>query len=383
MNAPVDPPLSETSSTELRSKTKNRWFTPVRLSLAGALLLLVLVVGGRWIAHRLTHVYEVDARVASSMYLISSELPGRLSYFPLEEGMQVSEGDVLARLEDSQAKLLLEELEVDIRRVEAQISELQTTESVMEGQLKSRLATAEAQLTAAQAAAQDSELQRQQAEDDLDRAGSLAAQKLIPARSLEQARTEYQQAVEALRRSEAQVVAARSERNEAQVNARQIEVIERQLDGLRLRRESLILQRDRQAKDLADRTIRAPISGVIDQTFVNPGEYVSPGQRLALLHDPEDVWVSANIKETEIDQVRVGQSVIVTVDAYGGQQFSGTVVRVGTSTTSQFALIPSPNPSGNFTKITQRLPVKITVDAASGVLKPGMMVEVDINVSDH
>ncbi len=105
-----------------------------------------------------------------------------------------------------------------------------------------------------------------------------------------------------------------------------------------------------------------------------------PGQRIALIHDPEQVWVKANIKETEIRHLQVGQSVKVTVDAYPGRTFAGELVRIGNAATSQFALLPNTNPSGNFTKITQRLPVKIAVQQDGQMLKPGMMAEIAIDI---
>ena len=105
-----------------------------------------------------------------------------------------------------------------------------------------------------------------------------------------------------------------------------------------------------------------------------------PGQRIALIHNPDEVWVKANIKETEIRHLALGQSVDITVDAYPGEAFAGEIVRIGNAATSQFALLPNTNPSGNFTKVTQRLPVKISVSQQGEKLKPGMMVEVAIDI---
>src|SRR5690606_4151307 len=135
--------------------------------------------------------------------------------------------------------------------------------------------------------------------------------------------------------------------------------------------------------DLEDRTIRSPINGIVDRTFVEAGEYVSAGQRIALVHDPERLWVEANVKETQIRRLKPGQPVEVTVDAYPGRTFIGRVERIGSSTTSNFALLPTPNPSGNFTKITQRVPVRIAIEQTDAVLSPGMMVEVNIDVRDR
>ena len=120
--------------------------------------------------------------------------------------------------------------------------------------------------------------------------------------------------------------------------------------------------------------------GLVSRTFVEPGEYVEAGQRIALLHDQASVYVEANIRETDIRRVAPGQPVRIEVDAYPGRALEGWVLRVGEAATSQFALLPDPNPSGHFTKVTQRLPVRIEVEQASAPLRPGMMVEVFIDV---
>jgi membrane fusion protein (multidrug efflux system) len=134
----------------------------------------------------------------------------------------------------------------------------------------------------------------------------------------------------------------------------------------------------RQQLDLEDRTLRSPVRGVVDRTFVEPGEYVGAGQRLLLVHDPSVIWIEANVRETQLRRLAVGQKVRVRVDAYPDEAFEGSVERIGHAATSTFALLPAPNPSGNFTKITQRVPVRIAVSQREGRLRPGMMVEVRI-----
>ena len=153
--------------------------------------------------------------------------------------------------------------------------------------------------------------------------------------------------------------------------AAQVEVLERRAAEIdaRIRRQRL---------DLEDRTVRSPLKGVIDRTFVEPGEYVGPGQRLLLMHDPAVVWVETNIKETQLRRLAIGQKVRVHVDAYPDDDFEGTIERIGNAATSTFALLPTPNPSGNFTKITQRVPVRIAIAQRDARLRPGMMVEVRI-----
>ena len=99
----------------------------------------------------------------------------------------------------------------------------------------------------------------------------------------------------------------------------------------------------------------------------------------------EDItrFIEANIKETEVRKLRIGQSVDISVDAFPDLEIVGRVEAIGNSTTSEFALLPTPNPSGNFTKITQRLPVRIKVEQEKGLLRPGMMVEVNIDIRDQ
>ncbi|MBU2146998.1 MAG: efflux RND transporter periplasmic adaptor subunit [Alphaproteobacteria bacterium] len=120
----------------------------------------------------------------------------------------------------------------------------------------------------------------------------------------------------------------------------------------------------------------------MDSTFIDAGEFVSPGTRLLIYHDPSTVWVDANVKETDFGRVKIGAPVAISVDAFPSIEFRGEVVRLGEAATSQFALLPSPNPSGNFTKITQRLPIRVAVEQRDGLLRPGMMVELSVDVID-
>lgn len=159
-----------------------------------------------------------------------------------------------------------------------------------------------------------------------------------------------------------------------------LDVLDREIDALGHREAELRSRIEQQRLDLADRTIRSPIDGVVDRVFARAGEYARPGQRLAIVHDPKRVWIEANVKETQIRKLAAGQPVEVRVDAYPGKVLRGRVRSIGSATTGSFALLPSPNPSGNFTKITQRIPVRIDVERSGERLAPGMMVEVRIDV---
>jgi len=161
-----------------------------------------------------------------------------------------------------------------------------------------------------------------------------------------------------------------------------VRVLEQRIEVLRGQHDALAAQADQVRQEIADRTLRAPFDGVVDRTFIHAGDYVQVGQWLMMMHDTDDLWVEADIKETEVGRVRVGQPAEVSVDAYPGLALHGRVLRVGNAATNQFALLPSPNPSGNFTKITQRVPVRIAIDKPAHPLQPGLMVEVSIDVAD-
>lgn len=127
--------------------------------------------------------------------------------------------------------------------------------------------------------------------------------------------------------------------------------------------------------------IKAPISGQVIQSKAVVGQMVAPGTQIAVIADTDNLYISANIKETVIERVRPGQLVDVSIDAYPGRKFTGRVVSVGRATTSTFSLLPSQNTSGNFTKVTQVVPVKIQIeDAGNADLMVGMSVKVRIHI---
>jgi membrane fusion protein (multidrug efflux system) len=164
---------------------------------------------------------------------------------------------------------------------------------------------------------------------------------------------------------------------------RQLQVLETQLMVLARQADEIRAEIKRKDFDIEDRTIVSPSDGRIVMTFVRSGEHVSAGQRILMFHDPNQIWVEANIKETDVGLLEPGMKATIRVDAYRGTTIEGKVHRIGQAATSKFALLPDPNPSGNFTKITQRLPVRIQLEKVDHRLRPGMMVEVDIAVRNH
>ncbi|WP_248925189.1 HlyD family efflux transporter periplasmic adaptor subunit [Paenibacillus hamazuiensis] len=127
--------------------------------------------------------------------------------------------------------------------------------------------------------------------------------------------------------------------------------------------------------------LRSPIEGTVIKTMVKPGEVASPGQTVAMVVDNQHLYVSANIEETEIHRIKPGQKVDIKVDTYPGVTLTGTVKEVSKATASTFSLLPSTNTSGNFTKVTQRIPIKVAIDDQKGLdLSPGMSTVIKIHV---
>ena len=215
---------------------------------------------------------------------------------------------------------------------------------------------------------------------EFSRTEILAKRGVIAVKELDRSRAVYLRRQQEMLRAQTQVATAEALVADAKSERQQLPVLRRGLAKLDHLRAEIEARTSRQELDLRDRAVVSPVDGIVSQTFVTVGEYVIPGQRIAMVHDPRDIWIEANIRETEVRHLEVGQRVEVVVDAYPDRDFEGRIERIGHATTSQFSLLPSSNPSGNFTKVTQRLPVRIAIEQQRGLLRPGMMVEVYIDV---
>ncbi|RVT92234.1 HlyD family secretion protein [Rhodovarius crocodyli] len=350
-----------------------------RLLAAGLVAILALGFSLRWLHWQFTHVVLDDARVASDMIMLASRVPGWVQDLPRSAGDRLGRGDLLVQMDARDSALAVEELEARLSGIAARRAELQARLTLIDRQSASQGQAARAKLDSARAALPAEEAQRRFAEAELARAERLDAtgagtrQRLEQLRAgLDQARQRVISAGAEIRNAEAQLAAAEAARQEMQVIARQLEALAPQ-------ERELTATRDRARIEREDRTIRMPFDGVVDRIFVDPGEYVLAGQRIMLVHDPAEVRIEANVRETEVRFFRPGTPVRVTIDAWPGRVFEGRVDRVIQAATSEFALLPNPNPSGNFTRITQRLPLRVRLDPPppAGLLRPGMMARVE------
>ena len=337
-----------------------------------------------WMALRWNHITENDSQVLADMITISSRIDGWVAERHVTDGDPVKKGDVLVIIDQRKANLEMAELiskeaalQKELERVQVQLDETRDfTEHAV--------AAAKARHEEAGAAVGVAAAEMTQTQLDYKRNESLVETNAISRRYWEQTRAASQTATEKHRQARAQVSEASANLAEARTKRADVTVLQKQLEELTYDIEQIKAQIGQKEVEIDDRTLRSPIDGVVDQKFVEPGEYVIPGQRLVLMHDPKSVWIEVHLRETKLTDVREGQPVQISVDAYPDRRFTGTVERVGNVATNQFALLPNPNPSGNFTKIAQRVPVRIKVEQPDdNPLRPGMMVEVDIDASQH
>lgn len=352
----------------------------MRLKLAGGIGLVALIAIGTWLYGRYSHVYVQDSRLSSTMVSVSSRVAGWITDFPAKEGATLQKGDLMVDIDAREAQFMLAETEAALQGVRAEKAALSANRDQVDQRTKSQYDMAQSMVNEAQARRNSAQSDLQLAQSDFQRIESLYKEKVISAQRWETERTRFRKAGQESERAAAAVETARTALATAESARLELKVLDERLLITEASEAKLTAQRDRQALDVADRAVRSPVNGVIDETFANPGEYVRPGQRLLMIHDPENIWVNANIKEGEIRFVKIGSHATVTVDAYPGETFDGKVVRIGNAATSQFALLPNPNPSGNFTKIAQRLEVRIDVAQRDRMLKPGMMVEVAVDI---
>ncbi|MDD9877065.1 MAG: HlyD family secretion protein [Magnetovibrio sp.] len=357
--------------------TRKRRLPPSILVLVAA-----LAAGGffgyREFQDRIAFLHEEDARVQADMVTISSRVAGWVTRVAVAEGQSVAAETPLVVIDDREARLIVDELHAQMQGVEAQKARLRAERDLVEKQTASRLTAERSELSAAEVTVSSLVPQLNLAKRELERTRSLFDQKVASRRQLDQAETQLQRIEREHSIAIAKLKGARARVKQAEAEKARLGVLAGDLEVLVKRQVEIQAKIKRHELDLADRTIESPLQGIVDKKFVDVGEYVTPGQRLMLVHDPSKVWIEANIKETQIERLKVGQQVDVHVDAYPDEAFVGRVQRIGNTATSAFALLPSPNPSGNFTKITQRLPVRIAIEQRQGRLRPGMMVEVKI-----
>jgi len=336
------------------------------LVVVGVIALLAIGAGGRmW--YRSSHFVETEnAYVTGRMHQVSSRVAGVVTKVLVEDNQMVKAGDVLALLDPADQAVRVEQIQAQIASMEQQVK-----------QSDAQLLQVRAQAGAAGAQVRQAEAQLLRARQDAERFGQL-----------------YNDTMKAVSKSEVDASSAARAGAVADVAARrdnaaaaqaQIGAAEAGRDVLKAEIKVLQAQLKDARQQLAYNSIVAPVAGRIGRRSVEVGARVQPGQAmLAVVED--NIWVVANFKETQLGGLTPGQAVSLEVDALPDHHLVGRVDSFSPASGNQFALLPADNATGNFTKIVQRVPVKITLDPQdvkkyAGRLVPGMSVVAEVRLN--
>lgn len=302
-----------------------------------------------------------DAYVGANISQLSARVAARVAKVPVVANQRVKAGDPLVILDDTDFRLAADQATARLASQQAAITRIGKQIDAA----RASVVQAKAQLAAAQA-------EVVQADASFERTKTLARQNYSSGATLDASRATRDKAHASLAAARAGVTSA-----EANVAVLQSQQIEAERTAHELKVEVRKAQRD-----LDSTIVRAPLDGVVGNKSVQVGDYVTPGKRLAAVVPLDDVYIDANVKETQLDGIRPGQTAHVTIDAANGEAFDGTVASVAPASGSQFSLLPPDNATGNFTKIVQRIPVRIAVPrrvVEQGILRPGLSVVATID----
>jgi membrane fusion protein (multidrug efflux system) len=302
-----------------------------------------------------------DAYVQAYNTTLAAKVAGYVASVPVIDNTYVHAGDVIATIDDGDYRIAIDAAREKVATQKASVARMAHQIVAQEAAVEQ----ARTQLVSAQAAERRMEL-------ELNRQNVLVARDASSKQLQEQAQANRDQAAAA-------VLGAKAAIDSATAN---VEVLKGQKQEAISTLNELKTTLAKAERDLSFTVIRAPIDGVVGNRAVQVGDYVQTGQRLASVVPLDDVYVTANFKETQVARLRPGQTVSIAVDALPEHAIEGVVESFSPASGAVFSLLPPDNATGNFTKIVQRLPVRIQVPrevAREGLLRPGMSVVVSVN----
>ena len=308
----------------MTKKKKKDWKIYIPLV---AVILIVITGGIYWYIDFSSYIKTDDAFVTSDIVTVSPKIMGRISKIYVEEGDSVKQGQLLAELDSTD--LLAQKQQVIAAKLQTQAGEAQ----------------AEAKYVYDVKNIDVLKINVERAKDDFERAkaqftgGVLTKEQYDHiGKALETAQAQYAAAQAQILVSKTQIKSAETSVVSSQT---QIDVINTQLKNTRL---------------------YAPVDGIVAKRWLLPGDIANPGQSIYTINNNSKFWVMVYLEETKIGKMHIGQNAKFTIDMYPGITFTGKIFVLGSTTASQFSLIPPSNASGNFTKVTQRVPLKISID---------------------
>jgi membrane fusion protein, multidrug efflux system len=384
-----------------RSRTSSPGF---RIGVAIAILVL-LVVG--FFVYRYMTSYEStdDAQIDGHINSVSARISGHVIRLNVDDNQFVQAGTVLVEIDPADYQVAYERAKADYENAQAQavaagvnvpITSVNTTSQVSASEAdvnnaRAGIKAAQQQFEAAKAQLQEAQANNVKAQNDLARYKQLVDKQEISQQQYDQATASAKAStatVEAARASadaaQQQVTQAQGKLVQAQANYSQANTAPRQMEVIRARATSALAEAQQKKADLDQAALNlqytkivAPVNGIVSNRTVEVGQNVAPGQELLEVINLDDIWITANFKETQLREMKVGQRVEVHVDA-NGRTYKGKVDSVAGASGARFSLLPPENATGNYVKVVQRIPVKIVLDQGSNndhQLRPGMSVD--------
>lgn len=355
---------------------------PKKRSKSFLIVLILLVVGGGSFGiskymHALHHEETDDAQVEANINPVIPKIPGYVTEVRVKDNQRVKKGDTLLILDDRDLTIKVEQAEAALEAAQSNLTSAQATTSASHA----NIATSEAAIGAADAQIEAAKVNVWRTTQDYNRYANLIKDHSVTQQQYEQALAAKETAekqLQVLQQQKAQAsrqtsaVASQSSATSTQIGLAQAGIKQRQVDV------------DNAKLNLSYTVITAPADGVVSKVNVQEGQFLSAGQATFSIVQDNEVWVVANFKETQFDDLKIGQKVIIEVDALPGHEFEAKLTSFSPATGSRFALLPPDNASGNFVKTVQRLPIKIEFtnpqDSLVKQLKAGMNVYVDVHL---
>lgn len=363
-----------TSDQALKNKRKKA------LSIVAIFIVIALVLFLVWKFFLKNSVSTENAYVGAETASITSMVSGQVAEVLVHDTQAVKQGDILARIDDRDAKIAVAQARAELTKAKRQYKQTAANSGALSSQIgvsDDAIRSAEAQLAQAQAALH-------KAQDEYTRRENLSASGAVSKEELSTAQSALDTAKAGVASAEAGLAQARSSQKAAQSNLAANEAL---IQGANENSTPDVLVAEAKLKqaelDLERTVIKAPFDGVVSRRSIQVGQRVAPGTMLMIVVPVDQLYVDANFKESQLENVRVGQKAELTSDLYGKSvKYHGTVVGFSGGTGSAFALIPAQNATGNWIKVVQRLPVRIQLDPkelAKHPLRVGLSMEAEIH----
>jgi membrane fusion protein (multidrug efflux system) len=357
--------------------------SPKKRSKTFLIVLILLLIAGGWFGiskyiHALHHEETDDAQVEANINPVIPRISGYVTGVRVKENQRVKKGDTLLILDDRDLKIRLEQAEAALATAESNLSSAKASTAAAQA----NIATSEASVNAADAQIEAAKVNVWRTTQDYNRYANLIKDHSITQQQFEQAQAAKETAEKQLQVLEQQKLQASKQTNaiasQSNATSTQISVVSSTIKQRRVDVDDAKL-------NLSYAVITAPSDGIVSKVNVQAGQFLQAGQATFSIVQDNDIWVVANFKETQFDELKIGQKVLVEVDAFPDHEFEAAIASFSPATGSRFALLPPDNSSGNFVKVVQRLPVRIEFtskqDSLVKQLKAGMNVNVDVHLN--